>query len=299
MASSYPGSLDSFTTIASDKKTSDSVGGRTHRDMHNDLGDAVEAVQAELGTDPAGGSATVKARFDVIEANDWVSAARIAAGAVGSSELADGAVTAAKLSVQLGNLLQSNQASVETNTTGFYPLNACTLARSTSWAGWGSASLAVTCSATGTASVGTTGNSTSDGIPVAVTPGQTITVTALVKNNTGVTRNAKIGAYFYNSGGAYQELSESSTVTGSESGVLLTHTCVVPTGAAYVGDVVTVGSGSASDIVYMDCFGVWLGAGGLWQPVGVPIPNLGVRANPSNSAQAQVWNPGNNTWITV
>ena len=68
MASTYPGSLDSFTTIASDKKTSDSVGGRTHRDMHNDLGDAVEAVQAELGTDPAGSFSTVKARLDALVA---------------------------------------------------------------------------------------------------------------------------------------------------------------------------------------------------------------------------------------
>ena len=67
MASSYPSSLDSFDTIASDKKTSDSVGGRTHRDMHNDLGDAIEAVQGELGTDPAGAYATVKARFEAIE----------------------------------------------------------------------------------------------------------------------------------------------------------------------------------------------------------------------------------------
>lgn len=68
MASTYPGSLDAFTTIASDKKTSDSVGGRTHRDMHNDLGDAVEAVQAELGTDPAGSFSTVKARLDALVA---------------------------------------------------------------------------------------------------------------------------------------------------------------------------------------------------------------------------------------
>jgi len=67
VASNYPGSLDSFDTIASDKKTSDAVGGRTHRQMHNDLGDAIEAVQAELGTDPAGAYATVKARFEAIE----------------------------------------------------------------------------------------------------------------------------------------------------------------------------------------------------------------------------------------
>ena len=68
MASSYPGSLDSFDTIASDKKTSDAVGGRTHRQMHNDVADAVEAVQAEHGTDPAGTFATVKARLDALVA---------------------------------------------------------------------------------------------------------------------------------------------------------------------------------------------------------------------------------------
>ena len=68
MATNYPSSLDTFDTIASDKKTSDTVGGRTHRDMHNDLADAVEAVQAELGTDPAGAYATVKLRLEALEA---------------------------------------------------------------------------------------------------------------------------------------------------------------------------------------------------------------------------------------
>jgi hypothetical protein len=68
VATNYPGSLDSFDTIASDKKTSDSVGGRTHRQMHNDVADALEAVQAELGTDPAGTFATVKARLAAYDA---------------------------------------------------------------------------------------------------------------------------------------------------------------------------------------------------------------------------------------
>jgi hypothetical protein len=67
VASNYPGSLDSFDTIASDKKTSDAVGGRTHRQMHNDLGDAIEAVQGELGTNPSGSYDTVKARIEAIE----------------------------------------------------------------------------------------------------------------------------------------------------------------------------------------------------------------------------------------
>ena len=63
MASSYPSGLDSFSTIATDKLLSDAVGGRTHRAMHNDLGDAIEAVQAELGTNPSGQAATVAARL--------------------------------------------------------------------------------------------------------------------------------------------------------------------------------------------------------------------------------------------
>jgi len=67
MASSYPGSLDNFPTIDADKKLSDSIGGRTHRAMHNDLGDAVEAVQAELGTNPSAAFATVAARLAAAE----------------------------------------------------------------------------------------------------------------------------------------------------------------------------------------------------------------------------------------
>jgi len=98
VASSYPGSLDSFDTIASDKKTSDAVGGRTHRQMHNDLGDAIEAVQTELGTDPAGASATVKARFEAIEANGWVTSARILDGAIVDADInASAAIARTKL----------------------------------------------------------------------------------------------------------------------------------------------------------------------------------------------------------
>ena len=87
MASNYPGSLDSFDTIASDKKTSDSVGGRTHRQMHNDLGDAIESVQTELGTNPSGSDATVAARLTAIEAGT-----NLATGAVTSAKIADGTI---------------------------------------------------------------------------------------------------------------------------------------------------------------------------------------------------------------
>ena len=94
MASNYPGALDG---LATDYEGTDQADVVDHAGMHNDVNAAINAVQTELGTDPSGAAATVKARFEAIEANDWVTAARIAANAVGSSELADGSVTAAKI----------------------------------------------------------------------------------------------------------------------------------------------------------------------------------------------------------
>lgn len=64
MASSYPGAFDSFPTITADKLLSDAVGGRAHRAMHNDMGDVIEAMQAELGLNPSGAAATVAARLN-------------------------------------------------------------------------------------------------------------------------------------------------------------------------------------------------------------------------------------------
>ncbi len=74
MASSYPAAFDSFPTITADKLLSDAVGGRAHRAMHNDMGDVIEAMQAELGLNPSGQAATVAARLDnqaVINVKDY------------------------------------------------------------------------------------------------------------------------------------------------------------------------------------------------------------------------------------
>lgn len=43
---------------------------------------ALTAVTDELGTDPSGAAATVTARFEAIEANGWVTAAKIADGVI-------------------------------------------------------------------------------------------------------------------------------------------------------------------------------------------------------------------------
>ena len=64
MASNYPGSLDSLTNPS----PTDSELTVSHSAQHANANDAIEAIQAELGTDPAGSEATVAARLTAIEA---------------------------------------------------------------------------------------------------------------------------------------------------------------------------------------------------------------------------------------
>jgi hypothetical protein len=63
MASVYPGSLDNFATNRADATTM----ATTHKDDHNNANDAINKIEAELGTSPSGSSATVAARFAVIQ----------------------------------------------------------------------------------------------------------------------------------------------------------------------------------------------------------------------------------------
>lgn len=62
MTSTYPTTLDAFSTSSSDSTPSST----THPALHNDANDAINKVEAELGTDPAGTYATVKARLDAL-----------------------------------------------------------------------------------------------------------------------------------------------------------------------------------------------------------------------------------------
>ncbi len=67
MTTSYPSGLDSFTNPTATDELDDEIGTRTHSEFHADTNDAIEAIQAELGTDPSGSEATVKARIAATE----------------------------------------------------------------------------------------------------------------------------------------------------------------------------------------------------------------------------------------
>lgn len=65
MPTSYPDGLDNFTNpTASDQLDSVTV---PHASQHTNINDAVEAIEGELGTNPKGTKATVKARLDDVD----------------------------------------------------------------------------------------------------------------------------------------------------------------------------------------------------------------------------------------
>ncbi len=94
MATNYPSGLDSLSNPAGSDALSTG-----HASQHANANDAIEAIEGELGLNPRGGSATVKARFDAIEANSWVTSARIADGTIVNADInASAAIDATKLS---------------------------------------------------------------------------------------------------------------------------------------------------------------------------------------------------------
>lgn len=66
-ASVYPGALDNFAEASPTNLGDNDSTGRTHRERHDDVEAAVEAVQGELGLNPSGDFATVRARLDDLD----------------------------------------------------------------------------------------------------------------------------------------------------------------------------------------------------------------------------------------
>lgn len=63
MASTYPGTLDTLAT----NKANATATTTDHPAHHNDLADAVNKIEAELGVTPSGAAATVAARFTALD----------------------------------------------------------------------------------------------------------------------------------------------------------------------------------------------------------------------------------------
>jgi hypothetical protein len=76
---------------------------------------------------------------------------------------------------------------------------------------------------------------------------------------------------------------------------------VAPANAAYVRLSVVTNGSRTGDVMLVDCFGFWRGAGGAWAMPGVPIVNQGIRTSTPNGTDqlTEVWDDAKATWVPV
>jgi hypothetical protein len=160
---------------------------------------------------------------------------------------------------QSANLLTENQASVETDTTGF-ATSGGTIAASSAHALHGSKALLTTASSTASQGLFIPAIGGVGYFPVV--EGMTYTATWAAKQVSG-TRSITFYLVWCTGGGDFANAGEVITVpTGSFT--TYQHSGVAPTGATFARLDYTVNAGAANDQIAFDCFGLWAGEGGEW-----------------------------------
>ena len=192
----------------------------------------------------------------------------------------------------VGNLLTANQASIETDTTGFVGLqNVASMSASSAAALYGSKSLAVTSTGSDDTKIQLSSGLYTYDMPA--TAGQTYTFSAYVKS-ADTPRSALAVIVWRDAGGAGISTTTGTTVTTTASGwtrVLVTG--VAPAGTVHAQPVITIVSSVANEVHYFDGFGFWEGAGGQWSLPGVPITDLGFYTDESVGRRLFQWDANN------
>lgn len=307
MATNYPSGLDSLSNPAGSDALSTG-----HASQHANANDAIEAIEGELGLNPRGGSATVKARFDAIEANSWVTSARIADGTITGTDIASGTVTSTNIldgtivnadinasaaidvsklsgvvtSAGVGNLLTANQASFETSV----PASGtnCTITQDATYAVDGTKSMLMTSLAAG--AMDNSGSAYSVAIPE---PG-TYTVYAKFRSD-----QTAMGAVVLAVGSGITQ--DGARANATSSGWTTLYGTFSATAATTVSVYISTSGGighpsAGGQKLWIDTVGVWRGAGGLWALPGTPIANLGTYTDESVGRRIFTWDNVNSRW---
>jgi len=145
------------------------------------------------------------------------------------------------------NVLSPNQASLETDTTGWTAVTNCAIARSTAQASVGSASLSLTASGAGDMVASTT-----TATKFAVTANQDFAATADFRANS-TARSVYVGIRYLNSAGSTISTTYGTAATDSSSAwTSATVTAVAPTTATHAQVFVKVESAGSSEVHYVD-----------------------------------------------
>ncbi len=145
------------------------------------------------------------------------------------------------------NALSANQASLETNTTGWEAITNCAIARSTLYASSGSASLSVTASSSGDATAATT-NATK----FAVSPNQEFSAIANIRAGS-TTRSVSVGIRYLTSANATISTTFGTAVSATSSGFVTASASVLaPPTATHAQLFVKITSAGSAEVFYVD-----------------------------------------------
>jgi hypothetical protein len=156
------------------------------------------------------------------------------------------------------NFLTANQASLETDTTGWTATTNCSIARSTSQSSSGTASLALTASSSGNMIA-----ETSNGY-LQVTPNIDFSATAEFRANTTI-RQCAVGIEWFNS--SFASISQTfgtASNDSSSSWLAKIHTATAPPTAVYAQVLIKVVSPASSEIHYVDKIAFHAGNSPTW-----------------------------------
>jgi hypothetical protein len=167
------------------------------------------------------------------------------------------------------NLLTAQQASLEDaslGVQGWIPNNAnATIARDATHGSHGTASVAMT--ATVTAGMAFVGN-IAGGYTTTVIPGRVYTAHLRAQQGIGI-RGVRPRIYWYTAAGVFISPTDGTYVFPTTSTWTTSiATSVAPATAGFAVIYADTGSGQIGDVVYVDCLGLWEGAGGSWVPGG-------------------------------
>ena len=148
------------------------------------------------------------------------------------------------------NVLSANQASLETNTTGWAAVSNCAIARSTAKASSGSASLELTASASGDMTASTT-----TATKFTVTPNQKFSAIADFRAGT-TSRTAQVGIRYLNSAGSTISTTYGTGVSDTSSAwVTASATVLAPPTATHAQVFVKITSAGSGEVHYVDKIG--------------------------------------------
>lgn len=187
-----------------------------------------------------------------------------------------------------GNVLTYGQATFEDGSTGnsYFSATHGTLANSTAQACSGTRSLAITYADNGSNRAMEVGQT----VRPPVVPGQVYTAVAAVRSDQASGETFQVRIYSYTTAGASTMVVSGATTEATSAGwTVLSVTAVMPANAATATVSVMRVAGVAGAVAYVDQFGLWAGAGGMWAPPGVPVTGIGHKTDNTAGKATYLW----------